>query len=257
MKWPASITMVRHGESAYNALRARKEKDPDYARFVALYSKDYTSKECQDLAEEMWQRHRMPFSDYETPLSDKGCTQGFKTGAVLKDEVRFKPDVILVSPYLRTNQTLEEMRRGGFKTEGAKVIVEDRIRELEHGLATLYNDWRIFHVKHPEQKLLREQMGPYWYQYPQGESVSGVRDRTRDVTTMMIREFAGLHVWMITHHLTILSIRANYERLSPEQFIELDEHQKPVNCGVTRYVCNHKIGRGGRLELTEYNTKHY
>ena len=50
----------------------------------------------------------------------------------------------------------------------------------------------------------------------------------------LTREFSGNRVMAITHHLTILATRANFERLSPEEFLQLDEHEKPVNCSVTR-----------------------
>ncbi len=257
MKWPASVTMIRHGESAYNALRAVKAKDPEYVAFLRAYDADYRSSESRRLAEVIRSRHALTMSDYETPLSDKGREQAFKTGAELGRKGTFVPDIVLVSPYLRTRQTWEEMKRGGFRADGARVIIEDRIRELEHGLSVIYSDWRVLNVFHPEQKLLRENMGPYWYQYPQGESVSMVRERLRNVTTTMIREFSSLHVLLITHHLTILSVRANYERLSPEEFIRLDNEEKPVNCGVTRYIGDPRQGSDGKLILMEYNTKHY
>lgn len=253
MKWPASITMVRHGESVYNALRKKKEGDPLYLTFKREYQRDHTSEACKKLAQEVWDKYQLLMSDYETPLSDVGRAQSRNTGAALDT----KPDIVLISPYVRTRETWNEMLQGGFQPNDARIIIEDRIREQEHGLSTLYSDWRIFHVFHPEQKLLRKRMGPYWYQYPQGESVSMVRDRLRDVTTMMIREFSGLHVLLITHHLTILSIRANYERLSPEEFIHLDENEKPVNCGITKYEGNPRLGTEGKLVLREYNVKHY
>lgn len=257
MKWPASITMVRHGESKYNALKHKKAHDPRYHEFLDAFDADPASPACRVLAEEAWKRHGLFTSDYETPLSWKGQGQARQTGKGLGREDSFRPDIVLVSPHLRTRQTWEEMQFGGFDAGNARVIIEDRIREQEHGLSVLYSDWRIFQVMHPEQQKLRTLAGPYWYQYPQGESVSMVRDRARDVTTMMIREFSGLHVLMITHHLTILSMRANYERLSPEQFIELDERQKPINCGVTRYIGDPEQGTEGKLTLSEYNTKHY
>lgn len=258
MKWPASIALIRHGESEYNALKEKKRKDPEYLEFLKAYNDDYQSPACRKLAHLIWKRYDLGVSDYETPLSALGREQAFKTGAALAQENIPAPDVILVSPYLRTRETWEEMQRGGFKpSANARVIIEDRIREQEHGLSTLYNDWRILHVFHPEQKLLRDRKGPYWYQQPQGESISMVRDRSRNVTTMLIREFQNRHVLLVTHHLTILSFRANYERLTPEEFIDLDENNKPINCGVTRYIGDSAQGTDGRLVLSEYNTKHY
>lgn len=61
----------------------------------------------------------------------------------------------------------------------------------------------------------------------------------------------------ITHHLTILATGANFERLSPEQFLHLDEYEKPANCGVTRYIGKPDLGNQGKLELNEYNRQYY
>ncbi len=258
MKWPSSISFVRHAQSIYNALRGKKDQDPEYKEFKRAYNKDPESELCRNLARKMWEKYQLGVSDYNTPLSPEGHQQALATGKALsRGGLIPSPDIVLVSPYLRTRQTWDALLEGGFQAGAAKVIIEDRLREQEHGLAILYGDWRIFQTLHPEQRLLRKLMGPYWYQYPQGESTSMVRDRTRDVTSMMIREFSGLNVCVVTHHLTILSMRANYERLSPEEFIRLDEEEKPVNCGITQYIGEPRQGRDGRLVLKEYNAKHY
>ena len=34
-----------------------------------------------------------------------------------------------------------------------KIIEDERIREQEHGLSSIYNDWRVFFTLHPEQKI--------------------------------------------------------------------------------------------------------
>lgn len=257
MKWPNSVTLVRHAESEYNALRRKKADDPLYQEFLKTYAWDFQSAKCRDLANQVWKRYALNTSDYGTRVSDAGHKQAWTTGFALAKESQHKPDVVLVSPYNRTRQTWEIIQDGGFDAGDARVIYEDRVREQEHGLSLVYSDWRVFHAFHPEQKLLRDLQGPYWYQYPQGESVSMVRDRTRDVISMMIREFSGLNVWIITHHLTILSVRANLERLSPEEFIHLDENEKPKNVGITQYIGDPRSGKDGRLVLKEYNKTHY
>jgi hypothetical protein len=48
-------------------------------------------------------------------------------------------------------------------------------------------------------------------------------------------------------------VRANLERLSSEEFIRLDEEEKPRNCGVTIYRGNPHRGANGKLELECYN----
>ena len=254
MKWPTILTLERHAQSVYNELRVRKEQDPEYQEFACEFKKDSTSRRCQGMARLMLRKYALGVSDYETPLTSKGCDeQALPLGEVLHSQSAPTPDIIFCSPYLRTRQTLAFNRLGWSELAGVETVYDDRIREQEHGLSLLYNDWRIFHTFHPKQKALLKLVGPYWYQYPQGESVSNVRDRTRLFTDMLIRECAEMNVWIVTHHLTILSMRANFEHLTPEEFIALDEKQKPVNCGLTTYIGNPNKGKNGKLELESYN----
>lgn len=258
MKWPVTLVIVRHAQSQYNVLRDSKSSDPLYAQFKRAYNKNYRSDEARRLADLVREKWSLGVSDYKTPITERGVEMAQVTGAAIGAELSdFPPDVVFISPYIRAQQTLDNMKVSWPDLGLSKMVPEDRIREQEHGLSLLYNDWRVFHVMHPEQKELRELMGSYWYQYPQGESASDVRARTRSFMSTLTREYAGQRVMLVTHHLTILSIRSILERLSPEQFVELDEKEKPVNCGVTTYRGNAVAGRNGRLELVEYNTKHY
>jgi len=253
MKWPKHITIIRHGQSEYNLLHDRKRKDPDYQRFKIAYEADYQSIPTRDWARSMRERYVLPYSDDKTPLTELGMEQARLTAKNISTQIA-PPDVIIHSPYLRVVQTLQEMKTGWPDLAKVPAVSDDRIREQEHGLALLYNDWRIFHVCHPEQKRLLDLVGPYWYRYPQGESAAEVcGQRIGQMFDMLIREYAGKDVWLIAHHLTILEARVKMERLSPEEFIRLDEEEKPVNCGVTRYACNPELGKDGKMELEFYN----
>lgn len=260
MKWPFSLTLVRHGQSAYNILKNKKLQDDDYQTFLREFKRNSQSEETKYLTDLLQAKYQLEIGDYNTPLTDEGLRQAFVTGQNLSD-VAPRPDVIFHSPYLRATETLTQMKEGSrlsmHPLEDVPCVEDDRIREQEHGLSLLYNDWRFFEVKHPEQAQLRRIQGPYWYQYPQGESVSMVRDRARSMIGTLIREYAGKNVLMVTHHLTILSIRANLERLTPDEFIRLDQEEKPVNCGVTVYSGNPTAGRHGKLILDRYNQKLY
>jgi broad specificity phosphatase PhoE len=254
MKWPLSVTLIRHAESQYNELRQRKEKDEEYQTFKKVFNKNPQSPKCRELAGKMLERFALKKSDYDTPLTMAGRQQALQTGVRARTEkIISAPDIVLVSPYRRTRETLDLIHAEWDALSFQKHVHDDRIREQEHGLSLLYNDWRIFEVFHPEQRALRNLLGPYWYQYPQGESVPQVRDRIRSFTNTLVREYAGKHVLIVTHHLTILSFRANFERLSHEAFIQLDETEKPRNCGVTIYRGNPGLGTNGRLELECYN----
>jgi broad specificity phosphatase PhoE len=257
MKWPTEVTLIRHGQSTYNALRKTKARDADWIAFKAAYENDFGSLETRRLAEIVMEKFALGVSDYETPLTDKGIQQAQLTGKGLRERKTPLPDVVFYSPYKRTESTLAHLIDGWPALGTVIAVADDRIREQEHGLSLLYNDWRAFHVFYPEQKKLRDLLGPYWYQFPQGESISQVRDRIRSELSMLIREYAEKRVLFVTHHLTILSFLANVERLTPEEFILLDEKEKPINCGVTVYVGDRAKGKNGKLVLASYNKKLY
>ncbi|MDD5050728.1 MAG: histidine phosphatase family protein [Candidatus Pacebacteria bacterium] len=204
----------------------------------------------------MKEKFALGVGDADTPLADLEGRQAFETGRALS-ACETTPHVIFVSPYLRACLTLEHMMRGWPALKSVKVYQEERIREQEHGLALLYNDWRVFHALHPDQAALYELEGPYWYRYPQGENVPDVRERNRSWTTTLIRDFAQKDVLAVTHHLNILGIRANFERLGDKEFIRLDEEEKPINCGATLYTGYPNEGSNGRLKLTYYNKRYY
>ncbi len=256
MKWPIELVIVRHGQSEYNILRDTKAKDPLYQQFVEAYEKDFQSTTTIALAQEVNRKFGLARSDADTALTGFGEFMAFTTGQQLSGMIGL-PDAVFVSPYLRTLETLKFMSEAWPALCEAKVVPEDRIREQEHGLQILYNDWRVFNVMHPEQKRFRALQGDYWYQYPQGESVSQVRDRIRSFLGTLVREYAEKRVMLVTHHLTLLSIRATLERLTPKEFIRINDREKPVNCGVTIYRGNPELGRDGRLELEIYNRKLY
>ncbi len=256
MKWPTQVVLVRHGQSEFNVLRVIKERDPLYRKFKQAYEEDFTSDKARNLAEMVLEKYRLDLGDYQTRLTSIGIDQAKITGAGLSLDIE-PPDVIYVSPYFRTRQTLDAMTNAWPELSSAKTTTDDRIREQEHGIQILYNDWRVFHVFHPEQKRMRDLFGAYWYQYPQGESMAQVRDRIRSFLTTLVREHAGQKVLLVTHHVTILCFLASMERLTPEKVTDMDKDLKPVNCGVTFYIGNPDKGQDGRLELTEYNRKYY
>lgn len=259
MKWPNTVTVVRHGESAYNILKAQKEEDPTYQEFKAAYNRRAANPEtARKLADALITggQFSLGTGDHGTILTPRGEWQAEMTGNELQHRIE-KPDVILVSPYRRTRETLGKMAVGWPELADVKTVEDERVREQEHGLALLYSDWRIFNVKHPEQDKLRQLEGPYWYRYPQGESVPDVRARWGSMLGTFTREYAGKNIMIVTHHLSILALRANLERLDANQFLALDRHEKPINCGVTIYRGNPAAGEDGHLDLDIYNQQLY
>lgn len=257
MKWPNFVMLIRHDTSAYNVLKETKAADRTYQAFLAAFKRNPDDPETVRLAREIQGRFALGMGDAKTPLADKDGEQAFKTGVSLRTNWQRVPHVIFVSPYHRTKETLRHIMRGWPELESVKVYEDERIREQEHGLSLLYNDWRVFHTLHPEQRRLYELEGAYWYRYPQGENVPDVKERNRSWVNTIVRDFDGQGVLAITHHLNILAIRAIFERWSAEKFMHVDRVEKPINCGVTTYVGNPGLGRDGRLILHTYNVKHY
>lgn len=257
LKWPWRVRFIRHAESAFNELKRQKEADLEYQAFKEEFEKDPSSPLTRALAKSLRNRFKLGISDHGTLITSEGINQAIQTGKALKGSEL--PDVVIVSPYLRTQQTLENIIEGWPELGEVPVHTDLRLREQRHGLSLLYNDWRIFHVFHPEQRELYQLEGRYHYVYPQGDSVEDVIERILLWFGTLIREFAGEDVLVISHHMTILAIRAALERLTPEEFIDLDENHKPSNCGVTCYIGKPGIGRArrGRLELEYYNKVFY
>lgn len=256
MKWPKSVTLIRHDESEYNVLKRVKKESILYQEFISEFDKNPTSKKTTQLALKLKDILHIGKGDHNTPLAPGAGHQATDMAKALKKQVDI-PDIVFISPYERTTKTFEKMTLGWPELKKVRVVEEARIREQEHGLALLYNDRRIFQALHPEQRTLHELEGKYYYRFPQGESVEDVRERARSWFGALIRDFANKNVLAITHHLTILAVRANLERWDSAQFLEFDKNNEPINAGVTIYRGDPTQGSDGKLILDQYNTKLY
>lgn len=256
MKWPESLSLIRHDVSAFNNLKGQKEQSPLYKAFRQAYETRPEAEETIKLALEVKDMFALEIGDHNTPLAEGAGWQAKIVGERLKGLIKV-PDIIFVSPYLRTHTTLDRLTEGWPELKHVETKEEERIREQDHGLTLIYNDWRVFNVLHPEQKALRDVQGEYWYRYPQGENVSDVRERLRSWLGTLSRDYVNQNVLAVTHHLTILSLRANLERLDDREFLRLDNEEKPINCGVTIYRGEDDKGSNGKLVLEGYNINLY
>lgn len=111
MKWPESLTLIRHDTSAYNVLKEKRKDDPLYLEFLAARKRDSASDETRRLALQVQQKFALNISDANTPLVDEEGMQSVTTGEALGITGKV-PDVIFVSPYSRALLTLRHMTRG-------------------------------------------------------------------------------------------------------------------------------------------------
>lgn len=258
MKWPETLTLVRHDVSTYNELKPKKEADPLYQEFLRAYDDNPASEACRALAQIVKDKFALPHGDHNTPLSQNEGMNAYKVGISLCNlELIPKPDIIFVSPYLRAQQTLERIVDGWPELESVEVKPDVRIRELDHGIAADINDLRVFNVMYPDQAEHREKAGEYYYQWPEGENGPRVEERLWRWNDMLIREYSQKNALAVSHHQTILLERKLIEGFSAEEYIRLDRYDKPINAGLTIYKGHPQLGRDGKLVLDKYNLKLY
>lgn len=253
MKWPNYLVLLRHARSKFNELKETLEKDRLWPAFVEQYKCDFQSSATKLLAKKLLEKYKNPYNDRKTPLTEYGRTvQAIKTGAYLKTQIDL-PDVILVSPYLRCLETLEGLKDGWSDLKNVKTYQEERLVERSVGIRQLYTHWRLFHVFHPEQKELYDLEGYYDYQYPQGDNMRDVNLRMKSMFDTITREFSDQNVLCVGHGVTIMGFRTAQERLTEEEFLEIDHKNPPKNCSITIYRGDPKQGKDGRLVLECYN----
>lgn len=270
LKWPNELSLIRHGQSVYNIGKETRREHPVYQEFLRLFKvwqlniHQDPSPKLVHMAGEVTRFFPTVYSDADTPLTDQGRRQARQTAEALHGQrVLHIPDVIYVSPYLRTVDTFKEMCRGWMQLSNCEIFYDERIRELDHGLSTLYGDWRVFHVLHPEQARLRELAGECWYRFPNGQNVPDVVLSVRNWRDTLVREHAGKRVMVICHHITLLAFRTDQERLGPAGYVDLNTHSKPINCGVTIYRSvpvdpePPENSPKFKLVLEKYNEKYY
>lgn len=253
MKWPERMDFMRHGVSAFNALVRAKKEGVAYQRFMQAWERDPHSGETRRLALIAKDEIFLGIGDWSTPLQSEYVDEAIRTGVRLREDDTPKPNIIFVSPYQRTLETLEAVKEGWPEIRNVPVVKDERLRERENGVKLLYPDRNIFDALFPDQAQLRKLEGDYWYRPPQGENIPDVRLRAHAWVSTIIRDFAKKRVFSVVHHVLILSARATLERWDAEKYIEMDEHNKPSNCGITRYCGNPNAGTDGRLELEFYN----
>ena len=308
-KWPEETSMVRHGESKYNAFD--RESVPGYEAFVEQYEREFKQLNPTTLAQGKFPSPKLlqlaiefqtnadrmsaiaiQTSDYDTPLTKEGHDQSEATGERLPGLIQL-PDAIYVSPYLRTRQTFDGLKRGWPDLADVPVKFDERIREQEHGLRIDYADPRVYSVFNPQYALLFKLSTEYEYRHEGGESLLDVRQRIRGFIATLIREHGGLpetlkdyvvdlvrsksaathrliqalgvepdtkpeNVMLVTHHLTILAMRANLEGWDRDRFLKENKPEnRPKNASVTIYrsmptdLDRSRQGQKGRLQLTE------
>jgi len=228
-RWPQTLWIVRHGESAGNVAR-------DAAQLAKATRIDIALR------------------DVDVPLSELGVQQATALGHWFAGmPAGEQPDVLLVSPYLRARQTAEQIGKvGGFGTGPADHDVDERLREKELGLLDRLTRLGI-EQEFPEQAELRRRVGKFYHRPPCGESWCDVILRLRSALDTISLHYGGRRVLLVGHQVVVLCLRYLLEDLDEQSILEIDRQADVANCGVTEYRFDAGLGANGGLKLQRYN----
>jgi broad specificity phosphatase PhoE len=228
-KWPDTLWVVRHGQSAGNVARDLAEAQGDAVIDIA---------------------HR----DIDTPLSALGEEQSTALGRWFSTlpEAR-QPQVILCSPYVRaldSARLLVEAAR--LPRDRVTFRVDERLREKEFGILDRLTRHGI-EARHPELASQFSHVGKFYFRPPGGESWCDVILRLRSLLEMISRQHSGERVLIVAHQVIVNCMRYLIESLDEETILALDREGDVPNCGVTSYVFDPSLSSHGGLALQRAN----
>jgi len=227
-RWPSSLWVVRHGQSAGNV--ARDAADAAGAERIEL-------------------DHR----DVDVPLSRLGKEQSRALGewfAAGKEDGR--PEILLASPYVRAVQTAEIFRQAGGCASDVAICIDERLREKEFGILDGLTRFGI-EAAHPDQAEYRSLLGKFYHRPPGGESWCDVILRLRSLLDTVSLHYGGRRVMIVAHQVVVLCLRTIIENLGEAEILAIDKEGDVANCAITEYRFHPQPGGDGHLELARYN----
>jgi 2,3-bisphosphoglycerate-dependent phosphoglycerate mutase len=227
-RWPETLWIVRHGQSAGNVAR-------DAADAAGLGRIDIADR------------------DMDVPLSELGQDQARALGRWFAHRPRDeRPQTLLVSPYARAIRTAELIREeGGLAKPEGLFCIDERLREKEFGILDRLTSVGI-HAEFPEQAEFRRLLGKFYHRPPGGESWCDVILRLRSVLDTISLHHTGKRVMIVAHQVVVLCMRYLLDGLTEDQILAIDREADVANCGVTEYRFRPDENDGG-MALTRWN----
>jgi 2,3-bisphosphoglycerate-dependent phosphoglycerate mutase len=212
-RWPATLWIVRHGQSGS------------------------ASAELRDL---------------EVPLSPLGEGQATALGrwfAAMPADRR--PSVALCSPFRRARQTAERIAEaGGLAHPDLEIRADERLRERDRGLLDGLTA-AGFQERYPEQASLRQRLGEFYFRPAGGESWCDLLLRLRTLLDTLCLHHAGEHVLLVTHESSVVAARYLLEELGEDEILTLERCHEVAHCSVTSYTPD--PASSGPMELERFN----
>ncbi|SCF10557.1 Broad specificity phosphatase PhoE [Micromonospora coriariae] len=216
----ATLWIIRHGESTANV--AATEAESNGADLIGL-------------------THR----DADVPLSPTGEEQARATGRWLAGlPVDRRPDVAVVSPYLRAVSTAELALHG----TGVPVSRDERLRDRELGVLDGLTGHGV-RRRFPDEAERRTRLGKFYYRPPGGESWTDVALRLRALLGDLRRDHAGQRVLLFGHDALVFLLRYLVEGLTEAELMALTREHVIANCSITDWSADDE----GRLTPGGFN----
>jgi probable phosphoglycerate mutase len=186
----------------------------------------------------------IPERDADVPLSDTGREQAAAVGrwlTGLRDGDR--PDIAVVSPYLRTRQTAELALAG----TGIPAVIDERLRDRELGVLDLLTSRGVAN-RLPDEAVRRRRLGKFYYRPPGGESWADVLLRLRSLLGDVRAEHPGARALLIGHEAIVLLVRYLAESLTEAELMDVARSTTIANCSISSWRL-----AGGRLTPEKFN----
>jgi broad specificity phosphatase PhoE len=212
---PASITLVRHGESIGNVANDRAHD---------------TRSDVLDL----------DLRDADVPLSDNGRAQARALADWVAQGAVEPPSLVVTSPYQRAAETA----RLAVGDLGVRLEVDERLRERDLGRFDGLTG-RGIRARFPEEAARRSRIGKFYYQPPGGESWADVVLRVRSFLRDLADEADGQEAWLFTHQAVIMAHLYVLQGLSEAEVLQAERDQPLPNASRTVFV---RTGAGYRME---------
>ena len=228
-RWPATLWIVRHGESAGNVAR-----DEAHAAGLARIALD--------------------IRDVDVPLSPRGVEQAEALARWFAARpADGRPEAVLCSPYARAVQTADVIARSGGLDPGAHAhCLDERLREREFGILDRLTSQGIREL-HADQAEMRSHLGKFYHRPPGGESWCDVILRLRSALDTLSLHYADRRVLIVGHQVVVLCLRYLLEKLTEAEILAIDAAGDVANCGITEYRFADSEGPSGGLTLARYN----
>jgi broad specificity phosphatase PhoE len=199
------------------------------------------------------ERIELSHRDVDIPLSPLGENQARALGTWFASGVPDdRPDILLVSPYIRARQTLSLFREQGGAASDEPVGIDERLREKEFGILDGLTTSGVASLQ-PDQAEFRRILGKFYHRPPGGESWCDVIFRMRSLLDTIALHHAGRRVMIVAHQVVVLCLRYVIEQMTEEQILAIDREGDVANCSITEYRFDPNSGNHGGLKLVRYN----